>query len=217
MYKMAHGVVSGHNSIQDATYIDTSAVLEIILDKEKEVVLIKTKNSDYQCPLEYCNWRKQDKTPEILTDYEWIREKYKGKIQYPTIEDDKVLLVLSNFDEYYFHSLYYKPSEAQENLEFYGYPHTGMFQDSYLIVCEEGGIEIRYYPHYQNIEFYLVITDGKPLFIENIGDIVLYVKSFIGVLRLDPGERKELKKENVEKKKIVLPGGDLYPAGSIES
>lgn len=214
-YLMAHGVVSGHHKHNDATYIDTSEVKELTIDKEKGVAIIKTKNSEYYCPLEYCRWRKQDKTPQFLPEYEWIKEKYQGRIEYPTIEDGKILLVISNFDEYYFNSFYYKPEGAKEGLEYYGYPHVGMVQDSYLIECEETGIDIRYYPHYQNIEFYSLRTKGRPLFIENIGDIILYVKSSKGILKLEPGERKELVKENMEKESFVLPTGDLYPAEII--
>ena len=134
----------------------------------------------------------------------------------PTIEAGKVLLVLSDFDEYYFHSLYYKPEEADNPVRYTGYPHVGMFQDSYLIETENYEIDIRYFPHYQNIEFYSEDTKRRPLFIENIGDIPLYASTSQGMLKVSPGERKEVSSENVEKERPVLPKGDLYPAGIIE-
>ena len=58
-------------------------------------------------------------------------------------------------------------------------------------------------------------TGGHPLFIENIGDVVLYASTNVGTIRLEPGDRKEVAEENVEEKKPILPDGDLYPAGVI--
>ena len=145
-----------------------------------------------------------------------ISGEIKERRLYPSIEPGKVLLVLADFREYYFDSLYYIPEGADERAEYRAYPHIGSFQDSFLIEAEDEPINLRYFPHYQNIEFYAQYTDGKPLFIENIGGTTLYAKASCGVLRLEPGERKEVTKDNAEKDYIVLPGGDLYPAGIIE-
>ncbi len=107
------------------------------------VLLLAIKWSLIPCPLAYCRFGKQDKYPDIIPDYERIKEKYKDKINYPSIDPGKVLLVLSNFDEYYFHSLYYVPghSEDGECLEYTGWPHIGTFQDSYLIHTEDYKID----------------------------------------------------------------------------
>ena len=74
-------------------------------------------------------------------------------------------------------------------------------------------VDVRYFPHYQNIEFYSEYTDEKPLYVENIGYSVIYVQSSAGTIKLAPGERKEVTPENAEKEPPVLPDGDLYPAG----
>lgn len=215
-YTCAHGIVSGHKRLADATFIYTSAVEKIEIDTEHAEAVIKTINSVYYCPLEYCCWIKQDETPELIPDYEQIKLQYSDKIQYPKIEEDKVLLVLSNHDRYYFNSLYYKPKGAEKELPYRGYPHVGMFQDSYLISCDGNPIDIAYFPHYHNIEFYAERTNGTPFFIENIGDATLYAKTSKGLLRLEPGVRKEVIEENAEKDEPVLPGGDLYPIAIIE-
>lgn len=126
---------------------------------------------------------------------------------------------MSNFDNYYFHSLFYIPenSTSDELVEAMGYSHIGMFQDSYLIQAPGARIDIRYFPHYQNIEFYASDTDDRPLYLENIGDVVLYVTTSCGRIRLEPGARKMVCKENAEKDKTKLPNGDLYPAGVLEA
>ena len=189
---------------------------EIEINTETEELVIHTKNSVYFCPLLYCRFDKQDIAQTLVPDYAKIKANYQGKLTHPSIEPGKVLLVLSNFDAYYFHSLYYQPEGADGPLEYTGHPHLGTFQDSYLIETEDGRINIRYFPHHQSIELYMENTDNCPWFIENICDVPLFAKTSKGTIRLNPGERKEVKRENAEKKPPILPGGDLYPAQLIE-
>lgn len=217
-YLFGHGVVTGHTRLEDATFIHTSAVRGIHVDKKEGEVVLTTKNSVYHCPLEYCRFDEQDKYPGFIPDYDDIKKKYADAIKYPTIEPGKVLLVLSNFCEYYFHSVYYVPEEAKEkkSLEYSNHAHIGMFQDSYLVNVRGTKIDLAYFPHYQNIEFYGWGTDGLPFYIENIGDVTLYAKTNCGTIRIEPGKRRKVCKRNAEKAPPLLPDGDLYPAGIIE-
>ena len=66
--------------------------------------------------------------------------------EYPSIESGKVLLVLANFCDYYFHSLYYVPNDSEDGkpIEFYGSAHIGTFQDSYLIGTRDYRVDLRY-------------------------------------------------------------------------
>lgn len=218
IYRLGHGIVTGHKRLEDATGLHTSPVEAIHIDEEAGELVLTTRNSVYHCPLAYCNFRKQDKYPDILPDYEYLKEKYQGAIEYPSIEPGKVLLVLANFCEYYFHSLYYVPSDSEDGkkLEYSDGPHVGTFQDSYLINTHDYKIDLRYFPHYQNIEFYMEITDGCPWYIENIGDVVIYAQTSAGIIKLEPGDRKEVTEGNAEEEAPILPGGDLYPAVIIE-
>lgn len=133
----------------------------------------------------------------------------------PRIEAGKVLLVLSDQEEYYFHSLYYRRKGQRKKEEYDAFRHLGMHQDSFLIMGLETGIDIRYFAHFRSVELYCEETDGFaiPLYIENAGAGHLYVRCSVGLLRLEPGERKEVKKENAEHIEVLLPTGDLYPAG----
>ena len=216
--RIGHGIVTGHKRLSDAMDMLTSAVETIHVDKEEGELVLTTSNIVYHCPLAYCRFRKQDEYPDIIPDYESIKESYRDKIEYPSIEPGKVLLVLANFCNYYFHSLYYVPKDSGEGkcLEYSGWPHIGTFQDSYLINTEDYRVDLRYFPHYQNIEFYSEDTDGCPWYIENIGDVVIFVKTSAGTIKLEPGDRKEVAEENAEDETPILPGGDLYPAGVIE-
>lgn len=215
-FVVAHGIVTGHNRLEDSIFINTSEVREIIIDKENEEAIVKTRNSTYNCPLEYCEWEIQKNDKNLIPEFDLLKKKYQDRIKQPTIEEDKVLLVLSNFNEYYFNSLFYQPKGRKKKVKFYGKPHIGMIQDSFIIGSEIETIDIRYFPHFQNIEFYSEQTDGKPLYVENIGDVTLFVNSSKGLIKLEPGDRKEISKENAEKKIPMLPRGDLYPAGIEE-
>ena len=92
----------------------------------------------------------------------------------------------------------------------------GTFQDSFLIGTKDQSVDLRYFPHFQNVEFYMLRTGGCPFFIENIGDVVLYASTNVGTIRLEPGDRKEVAEENAEEETPMLPNGDLYPAGVID-
>ena len=209
-----NGVVSGHKHIPDAVKMCTSAVQSVSVDEKAGELVMTTQNSAFHCPLAYCRFRKQDLYPNLIPDYARLKAIYQGKIDYPSIEAGKVLLVLANFCEYYFHSLYYVPEGADyvEPLDYIGYPHTGISQDSYLISTQDYEIDLRYFPHFQNISFYMEDTATHPLFVENIGDVPLYVETHAGTIRLDPGDRKEVSEKNAEIAPPVLPSGDLYPA-----
>ncbi len=217
-YTIGHGVVTGHYRLTDSTDMHTSEVRAIYVDEEEKELILTTRNSVYHCPLAYCRFNKQDAFPDIIPGYEELKKKYQDSIEWPSIEAGNVLLVLADFCEYYFHSVYYVPEEAEEKipLKYEGFAHVGSFQDSYLINIPEARMDLRYFPHYQNIEFYDMDTQGRPLYIENVGDSVLYVVTFVGTIRLAPGDRKLVSEENVEKETPMLPDGDLYPAGIIE-
>lgn len=210
---IAHGIVTGHKKLPDSTKIHTSPVLSIEIDAEQEEAILTTKNTVYRCPLRYCYFRNQDKCPEILPDYKVLKEQYQEKIELPEIEPGKVLLVLSDFDNYYFHSLCVK-DEAGNLMEYFTYPHIGIFQDSFLIYNDYENIDLRYFPHFRNIEFYETETNGMPLYAENIGMNTLYIRLGGMQFSLKPGERKELTEENAEEIVHDLPDGDLYPAGT---
>ena len=107
-------------------------------------------------------------------------------------------------------------SAAGEKLSYKGVPHIGMFQDSFLIRSEDSAIDIRYFPHFENIAFYSEDANGKPFYIENIGDCTLYARTSKGYIKLNPGERKEVREDNAEVEEPVLHMGDLYSALIID-
>ena len=193
----AQGLVSGHTDLPDNALISTSEIesVEIRLDEGEAVVI--TQNTVYHCSFESCLFDKQDKSPDAFDNYDSIREKYYTPSVTPEIEQGKVLLVLSSFDDYYFHSMYATTDDGMIE-EYTHIPHIGMIQDSYLIFSKTGRIDLRYFPYMDGfISFYEVKTFGQPLYIENIGPgEITITESYssgktVDRLHLNPGERKE--------------------------
>lgn len=209
---IAHGVVTGHKKMPDALRIHTSEIVGAVVDHGVGEVVITTGNTVYHCPLNYCRFDKQDMFPDAIVDYEKLKKLYMDKLDSPEIEQGKVLLVLADFAEYYFHSLCVKNKNGKR-VEYLSQPHIGTFQDSFLIraECADFHIDLRYFPHYGNISFYSKQTGGMPLYAENIGNSTIYVEFEGEQFSITPGERKELCKSNAEKEELTLPNGDLYP------
>lgn len=213
-----HGIVTGHRSIADSTFIHTSRVQKTYIDKDNHELIVETSNNIYYCPLSYCEFAKQDERKDLIPDYEHIKEKYIGKIEHPLIEAGNVLLVLSNFDNYYFHSLYCVPASGFAPLSYHASTFNSSLQDDFMIQTEDHRIELRYFPHFQNVEFITQETNEMPLYIENIGDISLYIKARCGIIELLPGQRKLVCRENSQSRDMTmtLPANDLFADDLLE-
>lgn len=217
-----HGCVTGHRKFKDSTRIHTSRLLEYWVNWDYGELYARTRSTEYHCFLEHWDFDRQENTQvyggqgdnlrSYLPEYDKIKTLYYDRYPDPEIEPGKVLLVLANYEEYYFHSLYYVWKEGKKRSCYVGCPHVGTFQDSYLIDTEDYRIDLRYFPHEGNVEFYVEETDECPWYIENIGTSTLYARTSKGVLKLLPGERKEVCRKNAEKEVPVLHDGDLYPA-----
>lgn len=213
---VANGRVTGHSDAEDSRFIRTDTIETYYLDLDAEELLIQTSNTLYKCPLKYCDFEEQNRDSLLIPDYEKVKQQFEHKTDESNIEPGKVLLVLANFDDCYFHSLYCIRKKGEEPLVARAHIHVGMFQDSILISTRGEQIDIRYFPHFQNIEFYSEYTSRMPFFVENIGTVVLFIVSNAGTIKLNPGERKQICEENAEQDKICLPKGDLYPTNMIE-
>lgn len=216
-----HGSVTGHPRFMDSTRIHTSRLLEYYVDWEKGELYARTRSTEYHCFLEHWDYDRQEMTQvygeqgeklrEYLPEYDKIKSFYYDRYPDPEIEPGKVLLVLADYEEYYFHSLYYVWKEGEKRSGFVGCPHVGTYQDCYLISTKDCRIDLRYFPQEGNVEFYVERTDGCPWFIENIGTKTLYVRTSKGMLMLQAGERKEVCREKAKNESPVLRDGDLYP------
>ena len=78
MFRIGHGIVTGHKKLSDSIDMHTSAVEGIHIDEEAGELVLTTRNSVYHCPLAYCSFKKQDEYPDIIPDYEGLKEKIYG-------------------------------------------------------------------------------------------------------------------------------------------
>lgn len=108
-----------------------------------------------------------------------------------------MLLVVADYNDYFFESLIYQNEDGTEG-EYQGFPHVGMFTDSYLIDgnpdlhtydSSKENIDIRYYIRDCGFEFYSLDTAGKNLWIENRGDSTLHIDGCGAPIELKAGER----------------------------
>ena len=211
-YVLAHGVVTGHRRLTDTTFIHTSPVQHIEVDRETEQVCIRTKNTEYHCRLSECDFSKPG-TCEFIPGLSEYAEKYEREKEYDQ-DDNTILLILSDHESYYFKTALIKRSGVIHR----GWmrPHIGTFQDSCLISCKgyEQRIDIRYFPHYRHLETYCWETDNLPVYLENEGDSAIFYRTYEGLIELKPGERKLVSKENAmsDEDAPILDQGDLYPA-----
>ena len=196
---IAYGIVTNHPRLWDNTQIHTSKIISVEAKIDDDQAIIKTKNTVYFCCLSSCFFEKQDLFPDIIEGYDNIREKYYVPQPEPDIEYGKVLLVLSNYDEFYFHSLCVKKEDG-ENEEYLHNPHLGMFTDSYLAYTKDHRIDVRYFPYDRAISFYNTETDGMPFYIENIGTTEIDIYKDRMRYTIKPGERIDYSdlKEDIE-------------------
>ena len=215
-YIRAVGNVVGHYRFEDSDWLHSSDIEAIEVDEESSEVIICTRNTRFFCKIDSWDFEEQDLYVDVFPNYEYYKNRYKIEKKEVAIEPGKVLLSISNYDSYYFHDFYYMAEDATEPVQYISKPHVGSFQDSYLIQSIDGKLELRYFPHSGNIEMYTEQTNGMPFFIENVGTEKLFAQTSVGIIKLEPGERKEVIKENAEKEDMILPGGDLYPATIIK-
>lgn len=217
---LAWGNVTGHDRLADTTFIHTSEVMSTRIDEENEECIIQTRNTEYHCRLSECNYDMPD-SYEVIAELEKLRKKYSKKKQYK-LEDNSVLIVLSDHEEYYFECALVK----ENGIILAGgmSPHIGTFQDSCLIRFDgfgrtsHTGIDIRYFPHYAHLEAYAWDTEGFSVYLENAGESTIFFSTPEGVIELLPKERKLVSKENTisDEDKPFLSGADLYPAVFID-
>lgn len=214
-YSVVRGNVWGSDRFIDSAMLTSSKIRNLEFDYERQMCIATTQNTVYYCPMEYCNVEKQErKYPGQLPDEEYLKilDIVKNRKD-PMIDEGKILITLSTFDYYYFHSLYYRKPGDDKPVAYEAHEHVGSFQDSYLIFVSGEGIDIRYFPHSYAISFYSWNTGGLQVYLENIGLDTIYAETPVGIIILEPGDRKYVTEENAELNPPVIHQGDLYPAG----
>lgn len=150
----------------------------------------------YHCPFDSILFELQDGSEYELPEYERIKSKYYVPVDKSSLGKNDMVLVLADYQEFYFDRLIYQNKDGSEG-KYLGYPHIGMITDTYLINGDneyypndhpEDYIDIRYYVNDGAIEFYSTSTGGKNLWIENRGENPLAIGTCVQCV-LQPGQR----------------------------
>ena len=152
---MAHGIVHGHQRLADGILIHTSAISAVMV--ERDMAMIRTKNSEYHCRLDEASFELFDEPGKrYFLDFENLREKYERRLEVPG-QGDGALIVLDGEAEYYFVGAAYRCCGEVIEVRV-PTVHLGMVQDSVLMGCfierTEQAIDYRYFPFPGKVEFY---------------------------------------------------------------
>ena len=157
---MAHGIVHGHQRLADGILIHTSAISAVTV--ERDMAIIRTKNSEYHCRLDEASFELFDEQGrDFLPGFENLREKYERRLEVPG-QGDGALIVLDREAEYYFVGAAYRCDGEVIEVRVPSI-HLGMVQDSVLMDCfierTEQAIDYRYFPFPGRVEFYSWMND----------------------------------------------------------
>lgn len=214
VFFIAGGNVTGHPEIMDTTYINTSPMVGYEILEGSEEIVIHTRNSNYYCSMADCDFEVAD-TYEAIPEWVQLSEQYKDAEKLYEVPEQSALIVYSDHCEYFFEYAAVKMKEELVPLSMM--VQEGTVQESVVIngdgTVMEGYVDIAYFPHYRHMEYYSCYIGGVDIYIENAGDNTIYSTFDIGVIKLEPGERKLVSKDNVENRENVpeLHKGTLYP------
>ena len=199
---LAFGQFFNRPRIYEGMVGHTSIVQSVNINHEEKEFEILTMNTLYHCSFDSCFFERQDTSPFELPEYEAIKAEYYKPIDTERLSKNDMLLVVADYNDYYFEKLIYQNLDGSEG-DYSGYPHIGMFTDTYLIegshdFCEDRSqnIDIRYYINNGGFEFYSLNTGGRNLWIENRGDSTLEIYGCGSEIKLTPGRRVLALKKN---------------------
>lgn len=192
LYRMAFGQFFNREGFYDGMNGHTSAVQSIRVNEAEQEYEIQTLNTLYHCSFDSLLFELQDKSGCTLPEYERIKKAYHRPVDTTKLTKKDMLLVLSDYSDYFFEDLVYLNEDGSE-VHCGGYPHIGMIVDTFLIGGHDevydatNRIDIRYYVGFDGIEFYSLDTGGRNLWIENKGDSPLFIQR--DRIKLAPKER----------------------------
>ena len=231
---IAHGIVTGHPWLPELCPARTSAVTSIDVDPTApDVIFLQTHNTKYHCHMREYNYEKcgilqeEDHThaPKGLSEWLSRLEEYAAKYskpQYPKAPEGAILLRLGVNRRYYFDSMEINLGNGI-SLTTNSSIHIGTFQDSVLCTAhgelpDDENYDLRYFPFKDgNLSFYLWCPNGRPVYLENVGDRVLKIQMGRGgsVYVLQPGERRIITPETANPGAVLTSETDLYNAWDL--
>ncbi len=221
-YYFAEGNVIDHPWCVNSERVVTKALRRYKMNEEFDEVLLYTDETEYHCSISECTFYREDVIlafmPEMKPHY--TRKKKVLPVE-PSLDDDSILMVVSDHYGFFFEGLYVKCGGRTYSVTEPDV-HVGMMADSCPIkICglprKEGikfnTVDMYYYPHSYYLDFYSWNDYGFPVWFENRGEYTIHCKTPYGLMEIDSGKRVRVCKENsIEEDSIpyYLNKGRLY-------
>lgn len=191
IYQVVRGSFYNRPGFYEGLHTRTSPIQEVKVLMEEQEYEITTMNTVYHCSFDSCYFERQDKSAFELPEYQQIRQRFFVPIETSTLSNDDMLLVVADFEDYFFKDLiYFDKSGNQE--KYLNNVHLGMVVDTYLITSKDYKVDIRWYVHDCGFKFYSLETDNRNLWIENVGDASLRIVMGDYVINLEPNTREKV-------------------------
>ena len=191
IFQVVRGTFYNRPGFYEGLHTRTSPIQEVKVSMEEQEYEITTMNTVYHCSFDSCFFERQDKSSFELPEYQQIRQRFFVPIETSTLSNDDMLLVVADFEDYFFKDLiYFDKSGNQE--KYLNNVHLGMVVDTYLITSKDYKVDIRWYVHDCGFEFYSLETDNRNLWIENVGDASLRIRLGDEVINLEPNTREKI-------------------------
>lgn len=191
IYQVVRGTFYNRPGFYEGLHTRTSPIQEVKVSMEEQEYEITTMNTVYHCSFDSCFFERQDKSSFELPEYQQIRQKFFVSTETSTLSNDDMLLVVADFEDYFFKDLiYFDKSGNQE--KYLNNVHLGMVVDTYLITSKDYKVDIRWYVYDCGFKFYSLETGNRNLWIENVGDTSLRIVMGDNVINLEANTREKV-------------------------
>ena len=113
-YKMIFGQFFNREGFYDGMNGHSSVVQSITVNESEQEYEIQTMNTLYHCSFDSLLFELQDKSDCVLPEYERIKKTYHQPIDTTKLTKKDILLVLSDYSDYFFESLIYQNEDGSE-------------------------------------------------------------------------------------------------------
>ena len=218
----AEGNVIDHPWCVNSERVVTKTLRRYKINEECDEVLLYTDETEYHCSISECTFYRKDDILAFIPEMKAFHERKKMiPPEEPRLNDDSILMILSDHYGYFFEGLYVRyggqiHSATEPDV------HVGTMADSCPIrICglprktgiKFNSVDMYYYPHSYYLEFYSWNDYGLPVWFENRGEYTIHCKTPYGLMEVDSGKRVRVCWENAIEEGTIpyyLDKGRLY-------
>ena len=218
----AEGNVIDHPFCVNSERVVTKALRGYQMNAECDEVLLYTDETEYHCPISECTFYHESDVLTFMPEMNAYIKRKKSLIpDAPVVDDDTILLVLSDHREFFFEGLYVRHKQKLYSMTDPSV-HIGTMKDSCPISLgglpikddtKHDRVEMYYFPHLYYLDFYSWRDHGLSVWIENRGEYTIHCKTPEGLMEINSGKRVRVCSENAIEEDTIpyfLSNGPLY-------